>query len=133
MVIVKCQNCGKELNAPVNWNRNEKCNTCGGYFTEVQGYPSVSNQLNQIGQDIGNNISQVPHIYLGKGGFSTTNPDTQKTQKTKNLNTQNTNLDGLDKGYEKFEKIRQYGMWIIILLVIGYAGFRIFKIIFFGG
>lgn len=126
MPIVQCQNCGKEVNAPINWNRNERCINCNGYFSEVQqGYPSISNQLNKIGQDMGNNIGSIPHIIIGKD------------KKTPNLNTQNTNLgypnQPIDKSYEKFEKYRQYGMWIIILAVIGYAGFRIIKIMFFGG
>jgi len=127
MPIVKCQICGKQVNVPINWNRNERCTNCNGYFVEIsqnQGYPSISNQLNQIGNDMGNNISSIPHIIIGKD------------KKTSNLNTQNTNLGYQtppDEGYEKFEKYRQYGMWIIILLVVGYAAFEIFKIIFFGG
>jgi len=127
MPIIKCQNCGKQVNAPDNWNRNTKCTSCGFYFSEIQqnqGYPSISGQLNEIGRDMGNNISSIPHIIIGKD------------KKTPNLNTQNANLGypatQLDKDYNRFEKIRIYGMWGIILLVIGYAGFRIFKIIFLG-
>ena len=133
MPKVQCNNCKKQVNAPENWNRNEKCTTCDSYFSEINNQlqvPSISSQLNEIGRDMGNNISSIPHIIIGK------DRNTQQKQNNPNLNTQNANLGypapQLDKDYNKFEKIRMYGMWGIILLVIGYAGFRIFKIIFFG-
>ena len=33
---IKCNNCGKIIeNVPINWNRNERCLNCNGYFTEL--------------------------------------------------------------------------------------------------
>lgn len=115
MPTLKCNNCGKEINnVPNMWDRNEKCINCNGYFSEIQqqGYSSISNQLNQIGQDIGNNIGSIPHIIIGK-------------ERKNPMNIKNPKLSIEDKGYEQYEKIRKWGLWIIISLVVGYAVYRI--------
>jgi len=129
---IKCNNCNKIIeNVPINWNRNERCLTCNGYFTELTNvnqnqYPSISGQLNEIGKDMRENIGSIPHIIIGK------DRNTQQIKNNQNLNTQNPNLGyptpKVDKGYELFEKLRRYGLYAAIIAVIGYAIFRLLGI-----
>ena len=83
--------------------------------------------------NIPNISSNIPHIYLGKEGFSTNNqPNPNKPPNNPNLNTQNTNPGGSndDKGYELYEKIRKWAFIGILCIVMGYAGYRIILSIF---
>lgn len=126
MKTLKCNKCNKIINnAPDNWDRNEKCLTCNGYFSEI-------NQ-NNSGLGISNVTENIPHIYLGKEGFSTSNqPKPNKTQKSPNSNTQKDNLECPedDKGYKLYENIRKWAFIVLLCLVIGYAGYRIILAMF---
>ena len=126
--MIQCTKCGRRLNNP-NWNKKDTCKVCGGYFQQITpqfpmqntGYPNPLPNTNEL--------PEIPHIYLGKGGFSTKPIQTpNQPQNNRPMRPQNANSKVKEERiYNLYEKIRIYGFYVLLSLVIGYAVYRIIK------
>jgi len=108
MVQIKCNKCGKIVEAPINWNRNTICNTCGGYFNEIQQFQEISKDFQGI----------VPHILIGEKGLTT------NKQYNKNINQGKDNLFN-EKEDKIIKNIKKWALIIAVLAVAGYAVYRV--------
>jgi len=130
MIQIRCQKCGRVLQAPPNWERRATCNNCGGYFQELNSSYNLSNQFQQIGNQFQSNI---PSIMIGKEGIYTQkqgypNPNPPSQQNMPYNPPQNVNFPHPED--DLYEKIRKYALWIVVSVVIGYAVWRIIDFIF---
>ena len=124
--MIQCTKCGRILENP-NWNPKDNCKVCGGYFTwiDTPQFP-MQNYPNPLPNT--NDLPEIPHIYLGKNGFST-KPMNNPIQPSNNRPRVPQNVDSKveERGYNRNEKIRIYGFYVLLSLVIGYAVYRIIK------
>ena len=136
---IQCSKCRRILENP-NWNPKDTCKFDGGFFQPINynpntpqfpmNYPSPLPNVNEL--------PEIPHIYLGKGGFSTKQvqnpiqPQNNKSYLNRNVNSPVQINPKEERIYNLYEKIRIYGFYVLLSLVIGYAGYRIIKL-FIGG
>ncbi len=127
---IRCIKCGRIVNVPDNWNRQFTCNTCGGYFQEInQNYQRPGLNLDGIGQEF-SKLGDFPHIMVGKGIYSQKPNYPYPTNNLPNLNAQNQNLAYPSQPMTFVDKyadtIKKWALWICVSLIIGYAVWRIF-------
>jgi len=131
---IRCTGCNRILENP-NWNPQDTCKICGSNF--IPNTPQFPVQNPNYHNPLPQSFPEIPHVYLGKNGFST-NPIQNNPQPQNNpmYPPQNVNSpvkkDKEVRTYDLYEKIRLYGFYICISLVIGYAVWRIIKL-FIGG
>ena len=143
---IQCPSCKKILENP-NWNPKDTCINCKCYFIPLQTQPiqpqsGLGQQFEQIGQSF-QQMSNVPHIMIGKQGISTN--QNQPIQQTQPIYQNNQNIQpqypqtpqnnqfqhnpylnpDLTRKEDTFDKIRKWGFIFIIAVVVCYAGFRI--------
>lgn len=130
---IKCQKCGKIINnVPDNWDRNFKCNNCGGYFTEIDNNSnpySITDQFRSMGTDIRNNM---PRIVIGKTEPVQNSPQNQKTSLPRSSNQQ---IRPIEEPLELKQRrlLAKAEFWIfavVMILVLGFAAWRLLNIFF---
>jgi len=121
---IRCTGCSRTLENP-NWNPQDTCKNCGRHFISINTpqFPMQNpNPLPNL-----QSFPEIPHVYLGKSGFSTNKPTPNQNNAV--YPPQNTYSPVKEeRTYDLYEKIRLYGFYVCVALIIGYAAWRIIKL-----